>query len=104
MKDTARLTVDMSSEEHKYLKMASASLGVSMREFMVSAAFEKMELLEDEWLAKKARDALKRFEKNEEELIPWETAKRKIARDDLRSKNRSKRPKVARKATKTRSK
>ena len=31
----ARLTLDMDSEEHAYLKMACAKLGVSMRQFIL---------------------------------------------------------------------
>lgn len=58
MKKYARLTVDMSSEEHTYLKMASAQLGVSMRKFMLLAAFQKMKELEDEWLSEKAEEAI----------------------------------------------
>jgi predicted DNA-binding protein len=77
-KASARLTVDMSLEEHKYLKMASANLGVSMREFMLAAAFEKMEDLEDEWLAKKAQETLKRIEIGEEKLIPFKRAKKRV--------------------------
>lgn len=49
----ARLTIDMDSEEHAYLKMACAKLGVSMRQFMLLATFEKMEKMEDDWLAGK---------------------------------------------------
>lgn len=70
IKHSARLTVDMTAEEHMFLKMASAKLGVSMREFMLSAAFEKMEEIEDAWLAKKAQETLKRIEAGEEKTIP----------------------------------
>ena len=56
MNEKSRLTLDMSSDEHMYLKMACAKLGVSMREFLLYSAFEKMEEIEDEWLAEKASD------------------------------------------------
>ena len=62
MKHYARLTVDMTPEEHSYLKMASAQLGVSMREFILEAAFKKMELIEDQWLSEKAGEMLKKIE------------------------------------------
>jgi hypothetical protein len=41
MTNKARLTVDMNPDEHIYLKMACAKLGVTMREFMILATFEK---------------------------------------------------------------
>ena len=72
----ARITVDMSPEEHMYLKMASAKLGVSMRQFVLEAAFAKMETLEDAWLAKKAHAVLKRLESGEEKTIPWKKFKK----------------------------
>lgn len=73
MSDThkARLTLDMDSNEHAYLKMACAKLGITMRKFMLLAAFEKIEQIEDEWLAEKALQTLKKIESGEEKTIPW---------------------------------
>ena len=62
MKSFSRLTVDMDPEEHTYLKMASAQLGVTMREFVLWAAFKKMAEIDDQWLANKAGETLRRFE------------------------------------------
>jgi len=62
MKSYARLTVDMNPEEHTYLKMASAQLGVTMREFVLWAAFKKMAEIDDQWLSDKAGETLRRFE------------------------------------------
>jgi hypothetical protein len=62
MKSYARLTVDMNPEEHTYLKMASAQLGVTMREFILWAAFKKMAEIDDQWLSEKAGETLRRFE------------------------------------------
>lgn len=62
MKSFSRLTVDMNPEEHTYLKMASAQLGVTMREFVLWAAFKKMAEINDQWLADKAGETLRRFE------------------------------------------
>lgn len=73
----ARLTVDMSLEAHKYLKMASAKLGISMKEFVLSATFEKMEEMEDQWLAKKAEETLKRIEAGEKKVVPFDKIKKK---------------------------
>ena len=61
-KHYARLTVDMTPDEHTYLKMASAQLGMSMREFILVAAFQKMGEIDDEWLAEKAAETLRRIE------------------------------------------
>lgn len=58
MKKYARLTIDMTPEEHTYLKMAGAQLGVSMRKFMLLAAFRMMQELDDEWLSTKAEEAI----------------------------------------------
>lgn len=78
MKQAARLTVDMSPKEHMFLKLASAKLGISMREFVLSAAFEKMEDIEDKWLAKKARETLKRIESGEEKVVAFKKAKKRV--------------------------
>ena len=74
----ARLTVDMSAQEHMCLKMASAGLGISMREFMIIAAFEKMEELEDKWLAQKARETLKKIESGEEKVHDFNKLKKRL--------------------------
>lgn len=75
MTNKARLTLDMDSEEHAYLKMACAKLGVTMRKFILLATFEKMEKLEDNWLAEKAHLSLKRIESGEEKTSSWKKAK-----------------------------
>lgn len=74
----ARLTVDMSSEEHMYLKMACAKIGITMREFMLRSAFEKMEELEDVWLAQKAAEILDRIASGEEKTHSWNKVKKLI--------------------------
>lgn len=74
----ARLTVDMDSNEHVYLKMACAKLGVTMRQFMLLATFEKMEKIEDDWLAEKACQTLKRLESGEEKTASWKKAKERL--------------------------
>ena len=79
MKDKARLTLDMTPEEHMYLKMASAKLGMSMREFLLLAAFERIEDIEDEWLAEKARETLENIKVGKEKSIPWSEMKKRIA-------------------------
>jgi predicted DNA-binding protein len=78
MKDRSRLTVDMSPEEHMYLKMASAKLGMSMREFLLLAAFERMEEIEDEWLAERARETLTNIQEGKEKAISWKEMKKRL--------------------------
>lgn len=78
MKDKARLTLDMSPEEHMYLKMVSAKLGISMREFLLLAAFERMEEIEDEWLAERARETLENIRAGKEKTISWSEMKKRI--------------------------
>jgi uncharacterized protein (DUF1778 family) len=74
----ARLTLDMDSSEHTYLKMACAELGVSMRQFMLLATFEKMEKIEDDWLAEKAHETLKRLESGKEKISSWKKARERL--------------------------
>jgi len=78
MKERSRLTVDMSPDEHMYLKMACAKIGVSMKDFLLQLAFEKIEEMEDEWLAGKATEALENIKSGKEELISWNEAKERL--------------------------
>ena len=79
MKDKSRLTLDMTQDEHMYLKMASAKLGISMREFLLLAAFERMEEIEDEWLAARARETLENIQAGKEKTISWSEMKKRIS-------------------------
>ena len=45
-----RLSIEMTESEHKYLKLCCAKLGVSIKEFVVSATIDKVDLCEDEWM------------------------------------------------------
>jgi len=74
----ARLTLDMDSEVHAYLKMACAKLGVTMRQFMLLATFEKMEKIEDAWLAEKAHQTLMRIESGAEKTSSWKQARERL--------------------------
>ncbi|MGB7128806.1 MAG: hypothetical protein WBD50_06960 [Candidatus Rhabdochlamydia sp.] len=74
----ARLTLDMSSDEHAYLKIACAKLGMTMREFMLLATFEKMEKIEDDWLAEKAHQTLKRIESGKEKISSWKKVRKRL--------------------------
>ncbi len=79
MREKSRLTVDMSPDEHMHLKMVCAKLGVSMREFLLHSAFEKIEDIEDEWLADKARETLNNIKSGKEKTISWAEMKKRTA-------------------------
>ncbi len=64
-KKYARLTIDMSPEEHTYLKMASAQLGISMRKFMLLSAFQIVKGLDDEWLVERAKETIETLSQGE---------------------------------------
>lgn len=74
----ARLTLDMNLEEHAYLKMACAKLGVTMRQFMLLATFEKMKKIEDDWLAEKAHQTLRRITAGEEKTSSWKKSRERL--------------------------
>lgn len=75
MKQYARLTIDMTPEEHTYLKMASAQLGISMRRFMLLSAFRMMKNLEDEWLSVRAKEAIEKLSTSSQKYQGAETEK-----------------------------
>jgi len=79
MREKSRLTVDMTPDEHVYLKMACAKIGVSMKDFLLQLAFEKIEDMEDEWLANKATETLENIKSGKEKLISWEEAKKRLS-------------------------
>lgn len=78
MREKSRLTVDMTPDEHMYLKMACAKMGVTMKEFLLRTAFEKMEEMEDEWLAEKAKETLENIRSGKEKTVSWSEAKKRI--------------------------
>ncbi len=78
MKKQSRVTLDMTPEDHMCLKIACAKQGVSMREFLLLAAFERIEEIEDEWLAERARETLANIKSGKEKAIPWNEMKKRI--------------------------
>jgi len=54
--EKTRLSVDMDTEEHQYLKKCCAKLGVSVKTFVVKAVVEAVEAQEDEWLFAQIED------------------------------------------------
>lgn len=47
-----RISIVMDEEDHKYLKVCCAKLGVTIKDFVSNCINEKMEDLEDDWLFK----------------------------------------------------
>ena len=76
MKERSRFTVDMSSDEYMYLKMICEKLAVDVNEFVLNCVSEKIEEIEDEWLAEKASEILKDVESGKEEVVSWEKMKK----------------------------
>jgi len=79
MERKSRVTIDMTPKEHMYLKMSCASLGMSMREFMIQSAFEKIESIEDEYFANKARETLDAIGSGKEKVISWDEMKKRVS-------------------------
>lgn len=47
-----RLSIVMTESEHKYLKMCCVKLGVSIKDFVLNATIDKVDLCEDDWMIK----------------------------------------------------
>ena len=69
---THRLNIDFPLDEYIYLKMLCAEKGVSIKDFVIPLILRAMEKEEDAFLARKARQRLKKI--NLENLIPIEEA------------------------------
>ena len=65
---SSRLTIDMHQEEHAYIKIVSAQLGIPMREFVLMATFEKIKEVEDEWLSGRAEEILQRLKTEKQKV------------------------------------
>lgn len=74
-----RLTLDISKDEHMYLKMSCAKLGVSMKDFMLRSALDKIEDLEDKWLAEEADKIVEDVKSGKDKMISWEEMKKRIS-------------------------
>ena len=64
-----RLSIEIPESEHKYLKMCCTKLGISMKEFVLKATIERVDLHEDDWMIerwkKEGRD--EEFEKEQKD-------------------------------------
>ena len=51
-----RLSFDMDAQDHKYLKMCCAKLGVTIKDFMIKATLDKIDHQEDIWFGEIAQN------------------------------------------------
>lgn len=47
---THRISVDIDEDEHKYLKMCCAKLGMTIKEFVIKSTIESVDAWEDKWM------------------------------------------------------
>ena len=59
-----RLSFDMNSSDHKYLKMCCAKLGVSIKDFMINATLEAIYRQEDIWFGEIEKETQDVIEEN----------------------------------------
>lgn len=78
MKEKSRLTIDMTPDEHMYLKLAATKKGVTMREFVLSATLKEIDELEDQILGERADKIWEDIKSGKEKTIPWEEMKKEI--------------------------
>lgn len=45
-----RVSIDIDEDEHKYLKMCCAKLGMTIKQFVTRAAIERVDEWEDKWM------------------------------------------------------
>lgn len=80
---TVRVTVDMPENEHMYLKMACAKLKLSLKDFIIQATEQKIQEVEDEWLALQVDEVKERVKNGEETFTSWEKVKERLNLNDL---------------------
>lgn len=57
---THRISIDIDEDEHKYLKMCCAKLGITIKQFVISATIDKVDAYEDKWMLERwERDGTK---------------------------------------------
>jgi hypothetical protein len=55
-----RISIDIDEDEHKYLKMCCAKLGVTIKQFVINATIDKVDAWEDKWMLERwERDGTK---------------------------------------------
>lgn len=52
-----RISVDLSEDDHKYLKMCCAKLGMTIKQFVINETLKGVDAYEDKWMLERwARD------------------------------------------------
>ena len=80
---THRISVDIDEEEHKYLKICCAKLGVSIRKFVLDAVINKVEEHEDKWWLERpeTQDLLKKSKEGTLETIDFQEFLRELSKN-----------------------
>ena len=76
-----RLSIMMDENEHKYLKMCCAKLGVSIKDFVVKSVTEQVYAQEDIWWleSEETKALLKNIEEGKVEWISFDDAMKELA-------------------------
>lgn len=74
-----RISIDIEEDEHKYLKMCCAKLGMTIKEFVIGATIDKVDDYEDKWMLERwerdgTRDEIER-ERNDINRTSYELEK-----------------------------
>lgn len=70
-----RLSVDISKEEHMYLKMCCAKLNISIKDFCAEAVISKIGSCEDKWFLEENEQELENLKKSDDWLSVEELEK-----------------------------
>lgn len=76
---THRISIDIEDDEHKYLKMCCAKLGMTIKEFVIGATIDRVDSYEDKWMLERwerdgTRDEIER-ERNDVNRTSYELEK-----------------------------
>lgn len=71
-----RISIDIDEDEHKYLKMCCAKLGMTIKQFVTNATIERVDAWEDKWMLERwerdgTREQMEK-EKNDPERTVFE--------------------------------
>ena len=60
---THRISVDIDEEDHRYLKMCCAKIGVTIKDFVIDATIDRIDEWEKEWVTEKLESGVTRRKK-----------------------------------------
>lgn len=75
-----RISIDIPEEEHKYLKMCCARLGISIKDFVLKSVMSSVENQEDQWWLEKpeTQELLRQSAEGTLETISFEQAMKEL--------------------------